>query len=69
MQGTQETWVQSLGQDDPLEEEMVTHSSVLAQESPWTEETNGLQSMGVAKELDKTERARALSFLYIVNNS
>ena len=42
----QETWVQSLGQDDPLEEEMATHSSILACKTPWTEEPGGLQSMG-----------------------
>ena len=42
---TQETWVQPLGQEDPLEEEMATHSSILAWKSPWTEEPCGLQSM------------------------
>ena len=42
----QETWVQSLGQEDPLEKEMATHSSILAWEIPCTEELNGLQSMG-----------------------
>ena len=42
----QETWVQSLGQEDPLEEEMPTHSSILAWEIPWTEKPDGLQSMG-----------------------
>ena len=36
-QETQETWVQSLGQEDPLEEEMATHSSILAWKFPWTE--------------------------------
>ena len=36
MQEMQETWVQSLGQEDPLEEEMATHSSILAWEIPWT---------------------------------
>ena len=45
MQETQETWMQSLGQDDPLEEEMATHSSILAWEIPWAEEPGGLQSM------------------------
>ena len=40
----QETWVQALGQEDPLEEEMVTHSSILAWEIPWTEEPGGLQT-------------------------
>ena len=45
--------VQSLGQEDPLEEEMATHSSILAWRIPWTEEPDGLQSMG--SESDKTE--------------
>ena len=45
MQETQEMWVQSLGWEDPLEEEMATHSSILAWKIPWTEEPDGLQSM------------------------
>ena len=45
----QETWVQSLGQEDPLEKEMATHSSILAWEISWTEEPGGLQSMGLQK--------------------
>ena len=40
------TWVRSLGQKDPLEEEIATHSSVLAWEVSWTEEPGGLPSMG-----------------------
>ena len=40
----QETWVRSLGQEDPLEKEMATHSSILAWRIPWTEEPGGLQS-------------------------
>ena len=43
----QETQVRSLAQEDPLEEEMATHSSILAWEIPWTEEPGGLQSMGL----------------------
>ena len=39
-----ETWVRSLGQEDPLEKEMATHSSILAWRIPWTEEPGGLQS-------------------------
>ena len=39
----QETWVRSLGREDPLEKEMVSHSSSLAWESPWTEKPGGLQ--------------------------
>ena len=42
----QETWVQSLGQEYPLENEMATHYSLLAWKIPWTEEPGGLQSMG-----------------------
>ena len=45
MQETQETWVLSLGQEDPLEEGMATHSNILAWKIPWTEEPGGLQSM------------------------
>ena len=46
MQEMQETWVQSLGLEDPLEKEMATHSSILAWRTPWTNEPGGLQSMG-----------------------
>ena len=46
MRETQETWVLSLGLEDPLEEEMRIHSSILAWETPWIEETGGLQSLG-----------------------
>ena len=42
----QETWVQSLGQEDPLEKVIATHSGILAWRIPWTEETGRLQSMG-----------------------
>ena len=42
----QETRVQSLGREDPLEKETATHSSILAWRIPWTEEPGGLQSMG-----------------------
>ena len=42
----QEEWVRSLGWEDPLEEEMTTHSNILAWEIPWTEEPGGLQAMG-----------------------
>ena len=45
----QETWVRSLGQEDPLEKEMATHSSILAWEILWTEEPGGLQSMGLQR--------------------
>ena len=45
----QKTWVRSLGQDDPLEKEMQTHSSILAWRILWTEEPGELQSMGSQK--------------------
>ena len=45
----QDTQVLSLGQDDPLEKEMATHSSILAWRIPWTEDPGGLQSMGLQR--------------------
>ena len=45
----QETWVRSLGREDPPEKEMATHSSILAWRIPWTEEPGGLQSMGLQR--------------------
>ena len=45
----QETWVQSLNQEGPLEKEMAAYSSMLAWEIPWTEETGRLQSMGLQR--------------------
>ena len=45
----QETWVRSLDWEDPLEEGMVTHSNILAWRIPWTEEPDGLQSMGMKR--------------------
>ena len=50
----QETWVRSLGWEDPLEKEMATRSSILAWRIPWMEEPGGLSPRG-HKELDKTE--------------
>ena len=49
----QEAQVQSLGQEDPLEKEMATHSSILVWKIPWTKEPGGLQSMGL-QEADRT---------------
>ena len=46
VQETQETWVQSLGEEDPLEEGMATHCSILDSRIPWTEEPGGPQSKG-----------------------
>ena len=55
MQETQETWVQSPSWEDPLEEEMATHSSVLAWRIRWTEEPEKLHSTGSQKESDTIE--------------
>ena len=49
----QETWVRSLSQEDPLEKEIATHSSILILEIPWTKEPGGLQCMG-SQESDPT---------------
>ena len=49
MQKMQEIQVQSVGQEDPLEKGMATHSSILAWEIPWTEELGGLQFMGLQR--------------------
>ena len=51
----QETWIQSLGWEDPLEKETATHSSILAWEIPWTEETGGLNPWD-CKESEVTEQ-------------
>ena len=56
----QEPRIQSLGQEGALEKEVATHSSILAWETPWTEEPGGLQSMG-SQESDTTETAAAHS--------
>ena len=60
MQEMQDTGVRSLSQEDTLEEETATHSSILAWEIPWSEEPGGLQSMGlqrVGHDLRSKERA------------
>ena len=49
MPAMQETWVQSLGVEDPLQEKMATHSSILAWRIPWTEQPSSLQSMGLQR--------------------
>ena len=63
----QETRIRSLGQEDPLEKEMATHSGILAWRIPQTEEPGGLQSMGSGKESDTTERlnTHACAFLSV----
>ena len=53
-----ETWLQSLGWEDPLEKGMETHSSILAWKIPWTEEPGGLQSMGSKSVWDVTEQLK-----------
>ena len=63
MQKTQETWVQSLGQEDPLEEEIATHSSILTWRIPWTEGSSWKQSME-SQELDVTEHVCAWVYTY-----
>ena len=51
-----ETWVRSLGREDPLEEEMATHSSLLAWRIPWAEEAIGLQSVGAYSPRGRAEQ-------------
>ena len=58
----QETRVQSLGQDDPLEEEMSVHSSILAWEIPWTEEPGGLQSGRMRHKLATEQQQQRLTY-------
>ena len=60
----QETWVLSLGWQDPLEEEMATHSSILAWEILWTEESGRLQSMG-SQRVDTTEHTHTQAHVLI----
>ena len=59
----QETWVQPLSQEDPLEKEMATHSSILAWEIPWREEPGGIQSKGLQK-LDITWRLNSNNCIF-----
>ena len=49
LRSNEKTWIRPLGGEDPLEKEMTTHSSILAWETPWTEEPGGLQSMGLQR--------------------
>ena len=60
----QETWVRSLGQEDPLEKEMATHSSTLAWKIPWTEKPGRQQSMGS----QRVWHNWATSLSYIISN-
>ena len=64
-QTMQETRVRSLGREDPLEKEMATRPSILAWESPWTEEPDGLQSTGshrVGQDLPPEHTGRHMAF-------
>ena len=60
MQETQEIWIRSLGQEDPLEEEMATHSNILTWTVPWTEEPS-VSSPWDHKELDTTEHTHRVT--------
>ena len=59
----QETWVQFLGWEAPLEKRMATHSSILAWRTPWTEEPGRL--LGVAKELDMIDWLTLTNYTYV----
>ena len=59
------TWVRSLGREDPLEKEMATHSSILAWRIPWTEEFGGLQSTG-RKESGTTKQLHFHHYIFLV---
>ena len=58
-----ETWVRSLGREDPLKKEMATHSSILAWRIPWTEEPGGLQSTG-SQRINMNPSRNLVSFLF-----
>ena len=62
---TQDTPVQSLGQEDPLEKEMATHSSILGWEIPRTEESGGLQSVGSQKSWTQLSNKTTMIYVYI----
>ena len=61
----QETWVRSLGGEDPLEEEMTIHSSILVWEIPWTEESSGLSSMGSQRVRHNWARMHIKLYIYM----
>ena len=60
----QETWVQNMGQEDPLEKKMVTHCSILAWEIPWTEEPGWLHCMGSQKSQTRLSNKTATTMLF-----
>ena len=68
MQEAQETWVRSLGQKDPLEEEMATYSSIVAWRILWTEEPGGLQSIGLQRTGQDSGDLPCICFVINVSN-
>ena len=60
VQETQEMWVRSLGQEDPLEKEMATHSSILAWRNLWTEEPGRVQSLGSPESWTRLSTAQTM---------
>ena len=64
----QETWVHSLGWEDPLEKRMVTHFSILAWEIPWTEVSSGLQPMGSQRVRHDWVTSLTPSLIYTIDN-
>ena len=65
MQETQDVRVQSLGQEDPLEKEMATHSNILACKVPWKEEPGGLQSIGSQRVGHNWAHAQTCVFVFL----
>ena len=66
MQETQELWVWYLGQEDPLEEGMATHFSILAWRIPWTEEPGGLQSIGLQSQTQLSTHRNKCIYLTVL---
>ena len=64
----QETWIQSLGREDPLEKEMATHSTTLAWKIPWMEEPKRLQSMGSQRVGHDRATSLSLSLYEVASN-
>jgi len=64
-----ETWVRSLGREDPLEKEVATHSSILAWRIPWTEELDGLQSTGSQRVRHDWATSLSLSTIKVVSSA
>ena len=67
MRETWKTWVRSLGQEDPLEEEIATHSNILTWKIPWTEEPGRLQFMGLQRIGDDLATEHAHHKLFFLN--